>query len=486
MSVNLPFWGTVSAVLWVSLGLWTAWHTLLTKKRPQAKLAWLGLIALAPLLGAGAYLLFGIDRVGKRATIKELRNRAVRGEIEALVTSDSPWRELPREGPGLPGHLKDFAVLLSNVSRYRAVPGNRVDTIDGGDEWFPRVLGVIESAQKFVVLETFIFDSDAIGEQVLQALRRAARRGVRCSVLYDAVGSPHLDLLAVAEAQGDGVQVSPFASRSLLKGRFQLNLRNHRKILVVDGRVGFTGGMNITARHSDRPGVGVESVDYHFELRGPVVHQLTAAFAEDWYWATGERLVDPLYFPKVDTDGDAICRVLPSGPDGDVGVWHKVLVTAIHNAQRSVRIASPYFIPDEPVMMALVTAALRGVRVDLVIPQKTDHKVVDWAMRSFFGELLAAGVGLYLRDGPMLHAKLLVIDDLWACIGSANVDPRSFALNYELNVGVTGEPAVSGVSGLFDAERDASQRLSAVRWKEERSVIADAWSNLFALFGPLL
>ena len=113
-------------------------------------------------------------------------------------------------------------------------------------------------------------------------------------------------------------------------------------------------------------------------------------------------------------------------------------------------------------------------------------RVVDWAMRSFFGELLAAGVGLYLRDGPMLHAKLLVIDDLWACIGSANVDPRSFALNYELNVGVTGEPAVSGVSGLFDAERDASQRLSAVRWKEERSVIADAWSNLFALFGPLL
>lgn len=484
--MNLPFWGTISVVLWVVLGLWTAWHTLLTKKRPQAKLAWLGLILLFPLVGAGAYILFGIDRIGKRATIKELRNRAVRSEIEALVTSELPWQELPREGPELPGHLKDFAVLLSNVSRYRAVPGNRVDAIDGGDQWFPRVLGTIDAAEQFVVLETFIFDSDVIGEQVLQALRRAARRGVRCSVLYDAVGSPNLDLLAVAEAQGDGVHVSPFASRSLLKGRFQLNLRNHRKILVVDGRVGFTGGMNISAKHTARPGVGVESVDHHFELRGPVVHQLTAAFAEDWYWATGERLIDPLFFPPIEPAGDAVCRVLPSGPDGDAGVWHKVLVTAIHNAQRSVRIASPYFIPDEPVMMALTTASLRGVRVDVVIPVKTDHLVVDWAMRSYFGELLQAGIGLHLRSGPMLHSKLLVIDDLWASIGSANVDPRSFALNYELNVGITGAHAVGGVMRLFDEQREASERLSAARWREERSVVADAWSNFFALFGPLL
>jgi cardiolipin synthase A/B len=482
---SAPVWGLIATLLWVGMALIGGWHALLHKKRPQAKLLWLVVLAGIPVLGAIAYLVVGIDRIGRRATIKQLRNRAVRAELLPLLTNEVAWSEHPREWEELPEHLQDFATLLANLSRYRAVPGNRVTVIRGGDQLYPRILGAIDAARTSVVLETFIFDCDAVGLKVLAALSRAARRGVKCHLLYDAIGSLHMDLLALAEAESAGVRVSPFASRNWLRGRFQVNLRNHRKILVIDGELGFTGGLNITSEHATRRDEGLRIVDYHFEVRGPVVLQLTAAFAEDWHYATGARLIDPLYYPTCAPAGDAVCRVLPSGPDGDAEVWHRTLVAAIHNATGAVHMATPYFIPTEAVTTALVTAALRGVRVELVVPLKSDHRFVDWAMKSFFAELLEVGVVIRRRPAPFLHAKLLVIDGVWACVGSANVDPRSFNLNYELNLGITGVEAVAGIDAAFATEWEASLPLEREVW-ERRGVVRRAWHEFWALWSPLL
>jgi len=478
-------WGAAGAVLWIALAVWSAWHALLHKRLPQSKLLWLVAIWSVPIAGAVVYALVGVDRIGRRSTIKELRNRDVRGELSALLETDGDWSESPAEADQLSSHLVDYAHLLAQLSRYRAATRNHVELLDGGDIWFPRLLGAIDAASSFVVLETYIYDCDAIGTQVLHALRRATQRGVRCYVLYDAIGSLNLDLVAVSEAQADGVRISPFASRSLLRGRFQINLRNHRKIVVVDGVLGYTGGTNISARHTSRQDGVVESEDCHFEIKGLAVHQLTAAFAEDWHYATGEKLVEPMFYPPSVTAGEAVCRVLPSGPDGDRDVWQKVLVTGIHNAQRVIRLQSPYFIPDAALMLALTTAAQRGVDVQVIVPRRTDHRYVDWAMKSFFGELAAGGVNVYRREPPFVHSKLLVLDDEWASVGSANVDPRSFHLNYELNLGVTGRHALSQIVGYFEAQRARSEPLPE-DWNQLRGPVVRAWSSFWALWSPLL
>lgn len=478
-------WGAATAILWVALALWAAWHALLHKRLAQSRLLWLFGIGAFPIVGAMVYALIGVDRIGRRATIKELRNQDVRSELSALLEVDRAHGELPLEFDGLPDHLDDYARLLARLSRYRAATQNRVDLIDGGDRLFPRLLGAIDAAQSFVVIETYIYDCDAIGTQVLNALRRAAKRGVRCFLLYDAIGSLNLDLVAVSEAQADGVRISPFASRSLLRGRFQINLRNHRKIVVIDGTLGFTGGTNISARHTTRKDVGITSEDCHFEIKGLAVHQLMASFAEDWHYATGEKLVEPTFFPASVPAGDATCRVLPSGPDGDREVWHKTVVAGIHNATGVIRLQSPYFIPDEALVMALTTAAHRGVEVQVLVPARSDHRYVDWAMASFLADLVAAGVQVWRREPPFVHSKLFVLDDVWAAVGSANVDPRSFHLNYELNLGIVGEDTLAQIVTYFEGQLARSEQLSP-DWAAARGPITRAWSSFWSLWSPLL
>jgi cardiolipin synthase len=460
------------------------WHLLLARKPPSATVLWAAALVFFPLFGPLAYTAFGVDRLGRRATIKELRNREVRHELEALVPS-GPFRELPAEAKPFPGYLDPFAKLVANVSRYRAVGGNSVELLDGGPAFFERALAAIENAESSVLLETFIFDPDDVGQAFLDALARAAERRVRCYLLYDDIGALSLDPLTLDEMRGRGVKIVAFNQRDWLRGRFQINLRNHRKVLVVDGRIGFTGGMNISARHCPRDGERAASEDHHFEVRGPVVAQLTAAFAEDWAYAAGESLTDPELYPEPETAGESVCRVLPSGPDGDAGVFWKVLIGALHAARTRVQLVSPYFLPDEAVSAALCLAAARGVQVDVVVPSKTDHRIVDWAMEAGLGDLLAAGVRVWRRPGPLLHSKLLTIDGHWALVGSPNVDARAFRLNYELALGIADAAVVTTIGEAIQVERARSERQTLQDWTD-RGVLATAWSNFWALWNPML
>ncbi len=470
-------------------------HILLNKRNTGSALFWLVVVVVLPLIGTLAYVAFGVDRHGPRATAKELAGSVARerllalgGPLEAseLFGSDDPDETCssPLEADHFPDALDPFASLLARVGRYRAVSGCKVELLPTGDALYESALEAIGAATRSVILETYLFDSDPLGNQVLAALAAASRRGVSCSLLYDAIGSPRIAGSALAAARDAGVDVQAFDMRSALRGRFQLNLRNHRKILVVDGTVGFTGGANVSARHTSSAPDDERSEDIHFRVLGPAVAQLSAVFAEDWYSTTGDALEVALHFPDLTPAGRDVCRVLPSGPDGDYGSFHEVLVAAIHGAQSQVRIVTPYFIPSDEVLLAMRVAARRGVHVSVLVPETLDHPYVGWASHSFWLPLLEAGVEILRRPGAFLHAKVLTVDGMWALVGSSNVDPRSFFLNYELNLGVVG-PAVDGIGVWVDAQRRESSRVER-REFEDRSVARRAWENFWGLWRPML
>ncbi len=489
-----PIWTLVLVLFDVLAVLLSGWHILTHRRTSSSALLWLNIVILIPLFGTLAYVVVGVDRHGRRATIKELHNRAVREQLVPLVpglprplTGDSPEEtaKAPLEATCFPDHLDPFAGLLARVGRYRSVAGNKVEFIDGGDAFFEQALAAIGAAESFVLLETYIFNCDAVGERFLDALGEAAERGVHCFLLFDAVGSLDLDAVRLDRTRDRGVRVHPFDQRSLLRGRFQINLRNHRKILVVDGKLGFTGGTNISALHLASTPERKRSEDVHVSVRGPAVAQLSAVFAEDWHSSTGEALAEDLFFPDCAPHGDAICRVLPSGPDGDYGSFHKLIVAAIHGAGVSVEIVTPYFIPSEAVSMALKVAAMRGVHVTLILPKVLDHWFVGQATNAYLGPLLDVGVQIRKRPGAFLHAKATVVDGLWALVGSSNVDPRGYWLNYELNLGIVGEDEVAAVSTWIDKQRQQSVLIDPERWRN-RGLARQAWENFWALFSPLL
>ena len=490
-----PFWTTVLVLFDVLAVLLSGWHILLHKRTSSSALLWLNIVILLPLIGTLLYVAFGVARHGRRATIKELHNLAVRQQLSPLVPSllpdplrgDSPedTRKAPLEADRFPEHLDPFAALLARLGRYRAVDGNRVDFIDGGDAFFDQAIAGIQTARTSVLLETYIFDCDSVGHRFLDALGDAAERGVRCALLYDAVGSLDLDALHLDRARDRGVKIHPFDQRSLLRGRFQLNLRNHRKILVIDGALGFTGGTNVSELHLAETPERTRSEDVHVAVRGPAVTQLSAVFAEDWHSSTGEALAEDLYFPRCAEQGTSVCRVLPSGPDGDYRAFNKLIVAAIHGAGLSLEIVTPYFIPSEAVSLALQVAAMRGVQVTVILPERLDHWFVGQASNSYLGPLLDAGVDIRKRPGAFVHAKVTVVDGLWALVGSSNVDPRGYWLNYELNLGIVGEEDVARISAWVETQRALAVPLDPKAWRM-RGLGVQAFENFWALFSPLL
>lgn len=396
-------------------------HVLLYKRNVGAAVSWIGIAWLSPFLGGLLYATMGVNRVKRRA--KRLRRErlplamAEPGTAAAAADSLSPLEYAVGRLTGLPSE-----------------PGNAVEVLRSGDQAYPRMLEEIERARKSIGLCSYIFRADAAGQTFHQALIRAQKRGVQVRVLIDGVGGGYFWSGTYRRLRNAGVPVARFL-HSYFPWRMPfVNLRNHRKLLVVDGRVAFTGGLNI----------GVENVggsdplhrvrDTHFRIEGPVVEQLTDAFADDWLFTTGEQLLTESWFPVLEKAGSVSARVITSGPDEDMEQIEFVTLHAISCARHTVRFATPYFLPPEPLTMALSLAAMRGIAVDIVLPEHSNHAILDWARRVPLRPLIEAGCRVWLLPAPFDHSKLMTIDDSWSLIGSANWDTRSFRLNFELNV----------------------------------------------------
>ncbi len=414
--------GDLFALLRLALALTATTHVLLTMRNTRSSIAWIGFAWISPVVGTALYFAFGINRVSRRA--RRLRRRLHRSGEEV---PDSDGRD---------DHLAPLEAAARTITKRPALPGNRVERFENGDAAYPRMLAAIDAARTSVGLASYIFFDDAGGRPFIDALVRAHSRGVAVRVLVDGVGSGYFRCAAASALHEAGVPVDRFL-HSVLPWRMPfINLRNHKKILVVDGRLGFTGGMNISAHNLVATNPPGPVRDTHFLFEGPVVGQLTEAFAADWMFATDEELDGDAWFHPNPEDGPATARVITAGPDQDIEKIELVMLQAIASARQGVRLMTPYFLPDERLTTALCLAAMRGVPVDIVVPEKSDHRAVDWAARNNFGPLIDAGCHIWLNPPPFDHSKILVVDRTWTLIGSTNWDSRSFRLNFELNLEV--------------------------------------------------
>jgi cardiolipin synthase len=404
-------------------------HVLLYKDEVRAAIAWVGLIVLVPLLGSVLYYLIGINRIRRRAV--DLR----RATVSRDTTHALPWLTPEKVAAGVENpEASELAHIVRSVTGRPLLSGNRVEPLLGGDEAYPAMLQAIDSAQTSVCLTTYLFDNDATGERFVQALSAAERRGVQVRVLIDAVGARYSRPPIDKPLRRARVPVARFLPTIATRLPW-FNLRNHRKILVVDGRMGFTGGMNIRDHFAASERVPQPDRDLHFRIEGPVVAHLRDVFAEDWEFATGESLEGDAWFPKIEVRGETVARGIPDGPDEDFDALNFTLLGAIAAATRRVRIVTPYFLPDQPLVYALNTAALSGLEVDIVVPEHGNVPLVAWAMRAHFPLVLGVGCRVWLSPKrPFDHAKLMVVDDYWVLLGSSNWDPRSLRLNFEFNV----------------------------------------------------
>jgi cardiolipin synthase len=435
----------------------SSWHALLYKREPRAALAWIAVCLMLPIGGALLYYVFGINRVRTRA--RELRqSSAFRVEIPYERGRDAPPPSI--SGLSVPEEFAELAGISVAVVGAPLVGGNRVEVLHNGERAYPSMLEAIEDAKRHIFLSTYIFETDHTGRQFVDALARAHKRGVDVRVIVDGIGRLYSHPSAVRSLRELDVPAALFLPPRLFPPEVHINLRNHRKILAVDGRVAFTGGMNIGDRHlADDLSNPDRVIDAHFRLTGPVVDRIERVFLEDWRFVTGED-ANP---PPSDTDppeGNAICQVVGDGPNEDLDPLIAILAAAVGSARRHISIVTPYFLPPPQVVSALQTAVLRGVEVSVILPSRNNLPYVHWATRNMLWEVLQRGVRVFYQPPPFAHTKLFLVDDHYAQIGSANWDPRSFRLNFELSVEVYEKPFVEDLSRHVESLRRDSREIS--------------------------
>ncbi len=399
-------------------------HVLLRKREVATAVGWIGLAWFAPFTGAAAYYVLGVNRVQRRA--RQLRPGAGGPQAPASATTE----------PDGDTHLAALRAGNGRVSGRPLLGGNTVAVLQNGDAAYPAMLAAIAAAEHSVGLSSYLFQNDAWGGRFVDALAAAQRRGVAVRVLIDGIGGGWVRSPAYHALRRRGVAAARFLHSPLPWRMPFLNLRSHKKMLVVDGRVGFAGGLNIADGNVLACRTKHPVQDTHFRFEGPVVGQLTEAFAQDWLFASGETLGDAAWLPELRAaaQGGAASRVIDSGPDEDVEKIEFAVLQAVACARESIVVMTPYFLPDERLGTALSLAAMRGVRVDVVMPRRSNKMLVDWAARANVGPILSDGVRVWLSPPPFRHSKLMIVDGAWFLVGSCNWDIRSFRLNFELCV----------------------------------------------------
>lgn len=487
------FWPHFAAGFDIVAGLLASSHALLHKRDNRAATIWIGVIWTLPALGPLLYLALGVNRIRRHAIQLGVHKTRSRTVPENLGEPEHDGAE----------HLKHIATVVSRVATQSLTCGNKIEPLVNGDQAFPAMLAAIESARKSITLVSYIFDNDPTGKQFVAALARAVKRGVAVRVLVDSAGTRYSFPPITWKLRAAKVPFAKFLPASLFTPWrvATINLRNHRKSLIVDGEIAFTGGMNI--RHGnvlkENPAHPVQ--DLHFRVTGPVVTELQEVFANDWAFTTDEILDGETWFPSLEsrfqttaepdrlkaelqTAADVIARVIPDGPDADFENARWTLLAALAEAQYSVKIVTPYFLPDIALISALNLAALRGVRVDIVLPAKNNLPFVHWASRALWWQVLERGCHIWLTPPPFDHSKLMIVDSHWVLLGSANWDARSLRLNFELNVECYGREFAAEMEQLV-AGKIATAREVTLSEADARPVwgkLRDALARLFAPF----
>lgn len=441
----------IISILLTVLNIFIGAVILLENRNPSRTIAWLMVLILLPGVGIFLYLYIGQNHRKKQTFIKKSKqDYQIMGNLlreQATFTEYSYLFSQPN--PDIKSKL--IPLLLNNAHSPLTV-NNTTKLLQNGQSTFTEMIRAISEAKDHIHMEYFIIKDSEIGRTIQQALIERARAGVEVRLIYDAVGSWRLGKSFLEPLKQAGVEVYPFLPVTIPFFGSRLNYRNHRKILIVDGRTGFLGGLNIGDEYLGKnPTLGFWR-DTHVKIQGEAVYVLQAIFMMDWFFVSKKEIDDPRYFPKQGYFGEQLIQIVSSGPDSRWEAIHQAYFTAMTAATERIYIMTPYLVLEGNLMMALETAALRGVDVRIILPSIPDHKTVFWASKSHFTELLQAGVRIFLYQAGFVHGKVILVDDEFVSIGTANLDIRSFSLNFEVNSMIYDQEVAATI--LEDFQRD--------------------------------
>ena len=463
--------GTFYLLLHISVTI----HILLFKEDVRSSIGWIGLVWLAPIIGSIVYVLLGINRIHRKAL--SLHNPKPNLKTLSSKTTDQNSQDIPKS-------FQQFLKLGYHVHPQYFSFGNTVQALENGDEAYPTMCDLISQAKREVLLQSYIFNDDAAGQLFIPALKQAAQNGAKIHVLVDGVGlnysSPSIEC-ALKEISG-----LEFAIFLPSKKPFNLpfvNLRNHRKILVVDGEKAVFGGMNIAEGNLINTHPKDPIQDVTFLVTGPVVQQIARVFEADWQFSTKCKFSSVVHSFPANTPEKGAARIVPDGPDSNYGKIAFMFTGALACAQKSVHIVTPYFLPEEETLSALEVAAMRGIDIHILLPQKSNIFGMDRAMRANFKRLLKRNIKIYRTPPPFDHSKILLVDGQWAFIGSANWDVRSLKLNFECNMECIDEKLASQLATIISHKIKKSnlQSLSSLSHQPWYQRLLD---NTFKLLTP--
>ena len=452
-------------------------RVLMDNRQPAKTMAWMLVLTFIPMLGIILYFFFG------QTTRKE---RKIWQYSMDQLTKHSMLEFVEQKRLHLPNEYRELIKLFMNQNWVLPFKNNEIEIYTSGYEFFPSLLMEIGKAEHHIHLDTFIIASDPLGQIVADALIDKARQGVEVRVIYDDVGSWKTKNRFFERMRAEGIEVYPFMPVRFPVFTSKVNYRNHRKICVIDGEVGFIGGMNIANRYVK----GIKKLawrDTHVKITGAAVYGLQRAFLVDWFFVSRELITDHVYYPasKV-AENDSLIQIVTSSP---TSLWPEIeqgYVRVLASAKRYVYMETPYFLPTDPILFAMRTAALSGVDVRLMIPYETDTKIVEWASRTYVLATVKAGVKVYLYKAGFNHSKLLVADDSIATIGSTNVDFRSFENDFEANAFFYDKKIALKVKDIFLKDQEESVALEDVRNLTHRSFLQRLWESIVRLLSPLL
>jgi len=459
------YWPHILIILSLLLGVPAAIHAVMTKDDVRAAIGWVGVIMLSPILGALIYGILGINLIRR----KSIDARRAQVNLSEHYHPDSYDISEAQIEDKFGKNLAAMRRLGDTVSLYRQASGNSVTILRGGDETYTAMLGAINQAKRSVLLESYIFDNDHMGRRFAEALAAAVRRGAAVRVLIDAVGARYSVPSIVHRLRREKIPVNVFNGNIIMGLRLPYaNLRSHRKILIVDGGQAFTGGMNIREGFCQSLKGNKAFWDTHFHICGPAVYDLFHAAAEDWAFVTGENLDDEadngawlLQPPKLPPQKGVVARIVPSGPtDRLMETNQRMLIGAFSLAQKHILIKTPYLLPDKELISACVTAARRGVDVDIIVPEHNNLQMVDRAMRAQFPYFLRGKCRIWRARGAFDHSKLISIDNIWAYAGSSNLDARSLRLNFEIDMEVMDKKFAAAIGNIINSEKQGARQVT--------------------------
>ena len=460
------------------LATYSAIHALIYKKDSRAAFGWIAVSILLPFLGPLLYFIFGVNRVRKRAH-----------ELKSTISVDGLQKHATQISDDLVSRLPESLIKLEKVSsritNLQLFGGNELNSYYSGEDTYREMLKAINNAKDYIYLCLYIFKKDKVGKRFIEALLEAKKRGVNVYILIDGIGEYYSFRKVRGVLIKNDIKVIRFLPPKLVPFNFSINLRNHRKLLIIDDNVCFIGGMNISEEYySDDKNFKTPLKDIHFKVSGPVLMQLKEVFESDWRFVGGNINLHPSATTANSYDR-IICRTIVDGPGENLDHLSIILLTAINSANKTITLMTPYFLPSRELIAAFQIAALRGVNITIILPEKNNLSYVHWATNHMLWELVGSGVNVYFQPGPFSHSKLFVIDNLYSLIGSANIDPRSLRLNYEVGLEVYDEAFAINLTN-YAQEMLRVSRPVTLEEVDNRSLLIKIRDGIAWLFSPYL